>query len=466
MKNKKQVLLGIIVAVVVLGALTVGGYYYIKESTTVKVQERIQRICTLEEISKIEFKNNDLVTIVKEGNIWRNLEWDYLKYDSDLVSDWIQFLQNAETVKIVKNVEDESVYGINEHSIMITVYDSVNNSQTLRIGNVNKDEECVYIKNDQDEVIYVVSYEVGQKLLTKPSTFVQYEEQLEVGTIDKLQLQYLNEAPIQMTYKDDWFLEDYYKIPCQLKEEPMDELIESIVQLKFTSYIGTYGDLSHFGLEQPQLELVINEDTTLSFGNIQGKDVYVKLNQGKDVYTVDQSIYAQIESFKPFDAINKQLTHLSLDQIETILLSNPQGSYKWMLNDNKNIDLEKQELEENTEEIEVNNESEGIEDLAYFAWFNEQPLTLEEAQEWLDTIQTSLHIEALLQNPQIEQKEERKAEASIEYQLKDGNVIQIELIPYDINYYILRYNGDVQFAVNKDKVTKLFMQLNSFIKHK
>ncbi|MBU3804929.1 MAG: hypothetical protein H9872_09275, partial [Candidatus Cellulosilyticum pullistercoris] len=89
-------------------------------------------------------------------------------------------------------------------------------------------------------------------------------------------------------------------------------------------------------------------------------------------------------------------------------------------------------------------------------------LTKEDAQEWVDKIQESLYIEALLQNPQIEQKEERKAEASIEYHLKDGSMIQIELIPYDINYYILRYNGNVQFAVNKDKITKLFMQLNHF----
>ena len=69
-----------------------------------------------------------------------------------------------------------------------------------------------------------------------------------------------------------------------------------------------------------------------------------------------------------------------------------------------------------------------------------------------------------MQNPKIEQKEERKAEATIEYSLKEGSSIQIELIPYDINYYILRYNGHVEFAVNKDKVTKLFTQLDHFVK--
>lgn len=459
----------IIVAVVVLGALSVGGYFYIKESTAVKVQERIQRICTLEEISKIEFKKDELVTIQKEGNIWRNLEWDYLEYDSALVSEWIQFLQTAETIKIVKNVEDESVYGINEHSTIITVYDSVNNSETLRIGNINKEEDYVYIKNDQDEVIYMVSYEVGQKLLTKPSTFVKYEDELKIGTIHKLQLQYPNQEPMKITFNENWYLENYYKIPCQLKEEAVEALNESIGQLKLTAYVGTYEELSAFGLEEPQLELSINENITLSFGNIKGKGVYVKLGEGKDVYTVDQSVYAQIETFKPFDAIKKQLTYLSLDQIEAILLTNPQGTYEWLLDGNKQTDSQDQEIETITQESpmdEQQNEQKETEKLEQFVWLNEHLLSKEEAQEWLDTIQTSLHIEALLQNPQIEQKEERKAEASIEYRLKDGSAIQIELIPYDINYYILRYNGDVQFAVNKDKVTKLFMQLNSFVKGK
>ena len=483
MKNKKQVLLAIIVAVVVLGALSVGIYYYIEENTIVKVQERVQKVCTLKDISRVEFKKNDLVVIEKEAGSWHNPEFTYLEYDNELVSEWLQILQTAETVKIVKNVEDESVYGINEQSTMITVYDNMNNSETLRIGNASMDEDSVYIKNDKDEVIYIVSYEVGQKLLTKPNTFVKYDNKLTIETINKLQLNYQNEEPMNIEFKNDWYLNDYYKIPCKLKEDAINALIESVSQLKLTGYIGTYEDLASFGLEEPRLELIINDETTLFFGNISDDRVYIKIGEAKDVYTIDKAVYIQIEAFKPFDAIERQLTHLNLDEIDKVVLSNPQGTYEFVLAENKNAGGIENDTEISADEIKTgveekpadnkekqidteNNQAGGADDMETFAWLNEKPLTKQDAQEWLDKIQESLHIEALLQNPQIEQKEERKAEATIEYSLKDGSSVQIELIPYDINYYILRYNGNVQFAVNKDKITKLFMQLNHFAKAK
>ena len=100
----------------------------------------------------------------------------------------------------------------------------------------------------------------------------------------------------------------------------------------------------------------------------------------------------------------------------------------------------------------------------FAARLNEIPLTAEEAKEWLDKIEASVCIESPLQNPNIEQKQERKAEAVMVYVLNDGSKMQIEFIPYDINYYILRYNGVIEFAVNKEKVTKLFNELTHFTK--
>ena len=82
----------------------------------------------------------------------------------------------------------------------------------------------------------------------------------------------------------------------------------------------------------------------------------------------------------------------------------------------------------------------------------------------LNLIQESVYIETVLQNPQIEQKTERKAEISIVYYMKDGSQKLIELIPYDTNYYILRIDGNIEFAANKEKVTMLFSELGKIIK--
>lgn len=482
MRNKRQVLISIMVAVVVLA---VGVYYQIQESTKVKVQERVQKVCTLNDISRVEFKEEHLVIIEKEADTWRNPELSYLEYDNELISEWLKVLQTIETVKVVKNVEDESTYGINEQSAMITVYDNMNNSQTLRIGATNVDEDILYIKSDQDEVLYMVPYEAGQKLLTKPNTFVKYDGKLKIQPISKLQLNYQNEAPMNIEFSNDWYLNDYFGIPCKLNEEVMTTLIESIMELDFTGYIGTYETLETYGLEEPKLEMIVNDETKLSFGNTSDDSVYVRLNGANDVYTIDKALYTSIETFKPFDAIERQVVYLNLDEINKVTLSNPQGTYELLLDIEQSVDeievsenkvnqtteeIQSTEIKEDNKEIENSKNIENGKEIeadstdATFALLNKKPLTAEMTQEWLDKIQESLYIEALLQNPKIEQKEERKAEATIEYSLKDGSSIQIELIPYDINYYILRYNGHVEFAVNKDKVTKLFTQLDHFVK--
>jgi len=484
MKNKKQVLLAIIVAVVVLGALSIGIYYHIEENIKVKVQERVQKVCTIDAISRVEFKGNELVIIEKQDNTWYNPEFTYLEYDNELVSEWLQVLQTAETVKIVKNVEDESIYGIDEQSPMITIYNNMNNSETLRIGNTNVDEDIVYIKNDKEDVLYMIPYQVGQKLSTKPNTFVKYDNKLVFEAIQKLQLNYKNEEPINIELKDDWYLNDYYNVPCKLKEDDIETLVSSIGKLDFTGYIGTYEVLSDYGLEKPQLELSVNDETTLYFGNIVDDHVYVKIGEAKDVYTVDKAMYTQIAAFKPFDAIERQLLYFNLDEIDKIVLSNPQGTYELVVETNRSGEGVENDPEINADEtssvdevlksidnkeeqiVDENDQGIGVDEVEVYALLNKKPLTEEMTQEWLDKIQESLYIEALLQNPKIEQKEERKAEATMEYSLKDGNSVQIELIPYDINYYILRYNGNVQFAVNKDKITKLFTELNHFAKEK
>lgn len=476
MRNKRQVLIAIMVAVVVLA---VGVYYQIQENTMVKVQERIQKICTLNDISRVEFKEIDLVTIEKEAGIWHNPELSYLEYDNELISEWLKVLQTIETVKIIKNVEDESIYGINEQSVMITVYDTINNSQTLRIGDANVDEGILYMKNDQDDVIYIVPYEMGQKLLVKPNTFVKYDGILKIQPISKLQLNYKNDTPMNIEFRSDWYLNDYFKISCKLKEEIIGTLIESIMKLDFTGYIGSYESLNAYGLEEPKLEIVINDETKISFGNTSDDSVYVRLNEENDVYTMDKAIYTSLKSFKPFDAIERQVVHLNLDEIAKVTLSNPQGTYELLLDieqstENQEIqenkvdqtvkEIQSTETKEDSMETEKNEEVEADSSEVTFALLNNKPLTAEVTQEWLDKIQENLYIEALLQNPKIEQKEDRRAEATIEYSLKDGSSIQIELIPYDINYYILRYNGNIEFAVNKDKVTKLFTQLDHFVK--
>lgn len=485
MTKSKKALFSLIGAVVILGGAAGVGYYH-KESTTIKVQERVQKVYTLEEVVRIEFKGEELITLESISNHWQNADYPYLEYDNTQINQWIDTLKNMETEKVVKNVEDGSAYGFNEQGMMMTFYDGVNNSQTLHIGSVNQEEQMLYIKSDQDDVIYMVPYETGAILLENPNTFVICNKILNEDASYKLSIENGESTAIEMTFDGAWYLKDYFEMPCLIKQEEMDEILDLVNALEPTAYIGTYSELSQYGLDQPKLVVTVDDTHKISFGHKKDDKVYININDDFDVYLVEQSLYQKLINLKPFDIIEKQLVHANITEIQKITLNNPQGDYTLVLNSEardesedpvnkvpENVELSAEEKSQ--EIIEANKEAvqkeEAVIDSAVIkesamALLNEKALSQEEAYYWVDKINESLWIEAMLQNPKIEQKQERKAEATVIYELKDKSRIEIELVPYDINYYILRYNGSVQFAVNKEKVTRLFTELSHTEKDK
>lgn len=474
-KGKKA--LWMVAAILLLG-ITSSIFYRIRTEalTTVKVQESIQKVCDIEAITRIEYESDEVTQLVKKDGIWENNELGTLKYDQQLMNEWISELQSIETKEIVKRVQDMSVYGISEESTKITLYDSMGNTQIIRLGDIIESEDSLYLQCNEDSFLYIVPYSAAKAVLARPNDFVECTDVFHISDIQSLAIDKGSQM-MKLTYEGgEWRLRDYYKIPCYVDKEAIKDLLETVKNLSLEKYIGTYDNLEAYGLASPQLILVINEDTQVAFGSHSGDNVYVTVNNGEDVYSIDKKLYAAIAAFKPFEVIERQVVHLNYQQIEEVTLTNPQGIYRLDLNpaviesaselpekplvkpeDKKVTDPKVQEVKK------IEGAASGAIDQSA-AKLNEVNLSKEEAKEWIEKIKTSLCIEAQLQNPSIEQKEERKAEAVIEYTLKDHSKIKIELIPYDINYYILRYNGAIEFAVNKEKITKLFNEVTHFTK--
>ena len=494
-KGKKTLL--IVGVVIVVGLVSYLGYQkYVEEYTTVKVREHIQSVFNLDEIARIEYKSNDLITLEKQGEIWSNPEQPNLSYDQDLMAEWIGSLQALETKEVVKNVQDETVYGISDESVMITLYDSMNDYQTIKLGDIIEAEDSVYIKCDEENKLYVLSYEAAKAIFIRPNEFVDCSQVLQVEQLNSITLEKEGQKTVNLVNEEGWKLKDYYAFLAVLNEEEIEDLLQTTLQMQVKNYVGTYEDLKPYGLEEPRFILTLNDETKLAFGNQSGDYVYVTINGENDVYVMEKETYTKFMSFKPFNAINKQVVHVNMSDLESITLINPQGTYELKFNEMAPVeegledentrsestehealvtkqDEAQQKVDENpvTEVVEnektiaahQNLESQEAKE-PVVATLNDIELIQSEAQEWLDKIQASIYIEAPLQNPNIEQKEERKAEATINFKLKDQSVLNIKLVPYDINYYILRYNDIVEVAVNKEKVTKLFNELTQFVK--
>ena len=432
MVKKKKVLWLVSIGIIVGCIVYLGIKQQIQSNHTVKVQEEVERVYQLNTVTKVAYEDEKVTVLTKQGEGWVNPDAPSLKYNQTLVQQWITELQQIETKETIKNVHDESLYGIHEDSIRITLYDDMEVEQTIWIGDIIEAEDSLYIKSDVEKTLYVLPYHKVKKLINNPASLVDCREVLDIPSINQITLTYPDDE-IQIKKGQKWYLQDYYTVPSYLNEEKMAEWVSSLEEMNILNYVESSGDLELYGLQTPKVVLTLNEQLKIAFGSKSEQTAYVTINDSDEVYAINQEAYYAVTHFKPYDMLDKQVVQCPIETVDTIILENPQGTFTFNFADPKSV-------------------------------IGQKDLTVEEKQVWFDKIGASIYIEALLQNPNIEQKEDRKAEATIQYLLKDGGTIQMEFIPYDINYYILRYNGQIQFAVNKGKITLLFNELTQFTK--
>lgn len=489
MTKKKQMLL-ILVGVLVIGGSIGGIIPKVYEAVTaVKVQDKVQRISELETIERIEFKRDELTTLQKEQDKWQNVKYSNLSYNQEAISSWVNQLLSAETVGVVKNVEVEADYGISETSPMITVFDDKGKSETYRIGNELINEDKMYVKKEEEDYLYIMPMQEENIFYVDARRWVEVKQKLQISDVKSLKFLDSNGKSYTVSnQKETWYLDGYYEMPCVIKQEAIETWFNAIKQMQLSQYIGTDVDLTVYGLDVPTYTMTINDQLTLLFGKQANNWVYVQIKGEPDVYAMDLAVYQSIVEKNYFQMIDKKVLHFALEEVDSILMTNPQNTFEFK-NHLEAEQKEEQKVEKAPEEVTTVNKAEEVEGIAGDqevkeqidseeestekptddkqlapVTLNEKPLSLIEGKEWLNTIQESLEIVAELKNPEIEQKEERKAESQIICHLKTGEEIKIELIAYDINYYIMRYNNNIQFAVNKEKVIKLFTQLSAFLK--
>lgn len=480
----------ILVGVLVIGGSIGGIIPKVYEAVTaVKVQDKVQRISELETIERIEFKRDELTTLQKEQDKWQNVKYSNLSYNQEAISSWVNQLLSAETVGVVKNVEVEADYGISETSPMITVFDDKGKSETYRIGNELINEDKMYVKKEEEDYLYIMPIQEENIFYVDARRWVEVKQKLQISDVKSLKFLDSNGKSYTVSnQKETWYLDGYYEMPCVIKQEAIETWFNAIKQMQLSQYIGTDVDLTVYGLDVPTYTMTINDQLTLLFGKQANNWVYVQIKGEPDVYAMDLAVYQSIVEKNYFQMIDKKVLHFALEEVDSILMTNPQNTFEFK-NHLEAEQKEEQKVEKAPEEVTTVNKAEEVEGIAGDqevkeqidseeestekptddkqlapVTLNEKPLSLIEGKEWLNTIQESLEIVAELKNPEIEQKEERKAESQIICHLKTGEEIKIELIAYDINYYIMRYNNNIQFAVNKEKVIKLFTQLSAFLK--
>ena len=404
-------------------------------------------------ISRIEIKDENALTLEKRDNLWASPEYTNLLYSQDKIGDMVNTAASLESVQVIQNAESQAKYGIDENAKLITLYDEQNKNYTLRIGSHTPDKKGIYIATDREAVVYVIDSKEVLPLIEKQEDLIENQMVLPaVEEIESIEISEKGEKNIfikkneKQGYEgyETWALDEFFSSSHQVHTEMVEDLIQQIMTFQKDKFVGEKGDLEQYELKNPYLVVDLNETCDIRFGKKENGYVYFMYGEDPYIYKMLEERIKVIEDIAPMAFIRKPVYVPEQQKLSEIVLLNPEKQIT--------VALQKQIKEKDNVVFTSSVDKKAFDEI--------------ETQAIVQLISNSVCIEALLQNPQIEQKQERKAEITMTYNYEDGTSQTIELIPYDGSFYILRFEGTIEFAVGREKVMTMFNQLYEMIKSK
>ncbi len=403
------------------------------------------------QISRIEIKDENMLMLEKRDNLWTDANYESLKLDHAAVEAIVQAAAALESLQVIYNVQEEEKYGFNDTSRIITLYDAENNNYTLRLGNHAEDQSRLFIGTDLAETLYIVKSDAAKALFQTRGDLIQKEMiRPAAGEIFDLKVAKKSEPLIHIQKNsetgtkdhEEWLLEGFFKNVHELRGEAVEELFRILDECKKEEFVGEADNLMQYGLDDPDLIITINDSWVVKFGMRNGEKVYFMYNEEPYVYKTSKAFLKEIEEIKPIAMIRKQVYIPDVSKLNKIVLLNPEKELELVVT--------KEILTDGTVQLQGEMTDKIFDDL--------------KTKEIITRIAESIMIEAVLQNPEIEQKQPRKEEIRLVYHYEEGVTKTIDLVPYDNSFYILRMDDTVEFAVNKAKIMELFSALNEEIK--
>jgi uncharacterized protein DUF4340 len=181
-------------------------------------------------------------------------------------------------------------------------------------------------------------YFVESKREDKPEKAKEKVFKLDKAKVKELELQNAGETVKLVKDGSDWKLAAPMAAPADAST--VDSLLTSLEGLEMDEEVtATPTSLKDFGLEQPKQSVKVvqdgtNEPLALLVGDKlpDSSGVYAKLPSAPRVFTVPSFGVSALEK-KPFDFRDRDLLHVKRDDVQTLEISGPEGSYALVKDD-------------------------------------------------------------------------------------------------------------------------------------
>lgn len=252
--------------------------------------------------------------LARKGEHWQIVKPLQARGDDEKIGDLLAQVTNARIQEFVgAGGGDLAGRGLAEPRGSITIYGAEEKpGETLQIGAPAKKNDQVYARFLPRNGVYALPKKTEEILTARPNDLRdRHLVRLESENLDRLHIAGQGQPEIVLARKgESWTIASRNNQPANSAE--VRRLIDTLSAQQVTRFVAdTASDLPKYGLDQPQLRLTFSsfasENTaetsagerpflTLSFGKIEGDEVFARVGEEPFIVAVNRQLLSQIWS--------------------------------------------------------------------------------------------------------------------------------------------------------------------------
>jgi hypothetical protein len=253
------------------------------------------------------------IELVKKNEHWEIVKPLQARGDDQKIGDLLAQVTNARIQEFVSDDRgDLHAHGLSEPRGSISIYGAGDKEgRTLQIGAVaEKIKDAVYVRYLPRNAVYALPKKSEEILTVRPNDLRdRHLVRLDTNNLDRINLEAAGQPKIVLARKEqNWTLASRNNQPANSDE--VRRLIDTLNDQQVTKFVAdTASELPKYGLDQPQLRLTFSsfasENTaetgagehpflTLSFGKVEGGDVYARVGEEPFIVAVNHELLGKI----------------------------------------------------------------------------------------------------------------------------------------------------------------------------
>lgn len=414
----------------------------------------------LEDVQTITLRtDNQQLIFENNNNQWEFRGNDDLLVDQVKVFELINQLTRLSGSQLDRSSANQlEFYGFDQGKNELFIERNNGEQDTYLLGDPLPTGAGYYLYDKTNEVIYTINNQAEKLLRTTANDllFIDQPEQNDHSVFKELSYQrgseYFVIKPVIENKENvfsHYYLAEPYDTNPQLDEasESFEKLIQAFTMIPPIDVIASE-DVEEHGLDNPQLELrMLNLDDrerVIQIGNpYKPGYYYARFDEEETIYSVYLAEEMQLFELEAMDLVHTAPVMTFIDQVSMIEIKTNDLDYQFEFIPKP--DSEQDDISRVTE-------------LSFL--LNDIPVEDKDARAWFVSL---LELNADADVEQDSEMIDQSAELSLLFHFKNGATDQIDYLPYNQDFYLIKKNEQSDFVIAKNKMKHLLNELVALI---